>query len=291
MSATPQWSIPFTLTSPLGTLDLSGITGYQFIPEQCQSGVDLVFAKRQISGADGEIFSRRFKSGYTMRLAMELLDGGAPAYGSTLVSMWDELLAHLDALENPSLADLVSSCRLQWTPSGSSDDWMLDKIRTLERPSPTGGLLKTVTFAVDTELPYALRANDETANLEDGVEYVLDNSLSTAAKSYHVFKVHAVGADVHTFTIVNTDALDPNGNPIQIVYDDSLPGASAIADGDYVEINCFRETVVLNGDESFGSIAGIDIANSDLRLPLVPGDNHITITGATADLIWAPARA
>jgi hypothetical protein len=288
MSAILEWSGPFTLTSPAGDLDLSADTGYRFIPDQCEAGQEMILQKRQISGADGEIFSRRFKSGYTARITLELLDGSAIAVGSGLVSAWDALLLHLDALLNPSLADLVSSCRLTWTPSGSSDDWMLDRIRLLERPKPAGILPKIVTFAVDTELPYALRANDETANLLDGVALNLDNSLSTARQVFPVYKVYGPTTG---FTIVNTAALDPNGNPLQIVYDDTLPGGAAIAGGDYVEINCFRETVVLNGDESFDSIANIDIPISDLRLPLVPGINPITITGADADLIWQPARA
>lgn len=288
MSATPEWNIPFTLTSPLGTLELSGDTGYRFLPQECDSAVGLVLSKRQLSGADGEIFSRRFKTGYSMRLAMELYDGGGPAFGATLVSMWDALLAHLDALENPSLAHLVSDCRIQWTPSGSGTDWMLDRIRTLERPDPNGGLLKTVRFAVDTELPYALRANDETANLLDGITQTIDNSASTARQVFPVYKVYGPTSG---FTIVNANALDPNGNPLQIVYDDTLPGADPIASGHYVEINCFRETVVLDGNASFDSIAGIDIPVSELRLPLVPNDNDITITGADADLIWQPARA
>lgn len=289
MSAIPEWSVPFTLTTPQGTLDLSAETGYRFIPEDCQAGVDVVLRKQQISGADGEIFSRRFKTGYRAQIAIQMLDdGGDIALGSTLVSRWNDLLLHLDALFNPTLEQLVSSCRLQWTPSGSDDDWMLNRIRLLERPTPTGVLPKIARFAVDTELPYAMRTTETTTSIAAGVTTTLDNSAGTT-NFYPVIKVYGATA---SFTIVNAAALDANGNALQISYlGAGLPGGASIAGGHYVEIDCFRETVVLDGDVDFGSIAGIDIPNSELRLPIVPGDNPLTITGADMDILWQPARA
>jgi hypothetical protein len=221
-----------------------------------------------------------------------MLQGDEWAIGEDLMEMWNTLLLHLDALFNPSLADQVSSCRLQWTPSGSSVDWMLDRLRLLERPKSGGLYPKIVRFAVDTELPYALREDQFLTYLEDGVETTLDHSDGTTG-SLPVFKVYGDTDGVDEFLIVNAAALDTNGNPKQISYLGSTlnPDLDSIGSTDHVEINCLRETVVLNGNESFLSISGIDIPNSDLRLPIVPGENPITITGANADVLWNSARA
>lgn len=293
MSAILEWSVPMTLTSPEGTLGLNQTDGegrrFELIADECDSDQDMFAKKAKISGGDGEIFSHRSKGGYTAQIALRMLKDGAYAIGADLVAMWDLLLLHLDALENPTLTDLVSQCRLQWTPSGSGDDWMLDRVRTAARPKPSGVYPKHVVFALDTELPYAMRANQTTTSLADGVEQTIDNADSTARRFYPVYKVYGPATD---FTIVNTAAVDVNGNPLQIVYDNGLPGPPpAIGIGDFVEISTFRETVVFNGDEDFGSIAGIKFPDSELRLPLVPGPNPITVTGADADLLWQPARA
>lgn len=288
-----EFSQPMTLTSPQGTIDFNGSTGDRWIliPEQCQAGPDLRVTKDLIPQSDGEIFHRRFKTGYTARLVAMPFKDGAYAIGADLVDMWDDLLLNLDALVNPSLASLGSGfCRLQWVQSGSGDAWMLDRIRLLELPRPSGIYPKVVAFTVDTELPYSMRTNETTTSLSDGVESTLNNTGTTAFQP--VIKVYGDTAGVQEFTLVNTDNLDLNGNPVQIHWlGSALPGGADIGASDYIEINCFRGTVVLNGSESFASIAGIDIPGSDLRFPLVPGDNHITIDGADADILWQPARA
>lgn len=297
MSAIHEWSVPFTLTSPEGSLDFNVTDGsgfrYALIPDECTDDQDLIAKKQKISGGDGEIFGRRSKPGYVARLALWMMKDNAFAIGADYVEMLNTLLLHLTALENPSLADLGGgNCRLQWTPSGSSVDWMLDRLRALEKPKPGGVYPKKVVFAVDTELPYALREDQFTTFLPDGVETTLDHSDGTTG-SLPVFKVYGDTLGVDEFTIVNEAALDPNGNPLQISYLGSAlnPDLDPIGSGDYVEITCLRETVVLNGSEDFLSISGIDIPNSELRLPIVPGLNPITITGADADVLWNSARA
>lgn len=292
MSAILEWSAPMTLTTPEGTVlfnqTMMDGTRWVLIPDECEASQDVAAVKQKISGGDGDILSHRSKSGYVARISAYPIKDGALAIGADLVSMWDTLLLNLDALFNPSLGDLVSQCRLQWTPSGSMVDWMLDRARLLERPNATGLYPKKATFALDTEYPYVLRADQFTTSLTSGMAATLSHTDGTTA----TFPTFRIDGPLTMFTIVNADALDVNGNPIQIVYDDSLPGPPpAVGSGDYVEISCFRETVVLNGDENFGSIAGIDIPVSDLRLPIVPGDNHITLTGADGEVLWNSARA
>jgi len=106
MSAIPEWSVPFQLTSPAGTLDFNVADEegrrYALIPEECQSGQDIVVKRDRISGADGAILGRRFKAGYEVRLSFLMLQGSSFALGEDLVEMWDTLLTHLNALWNPS---------------------------------------------------------------------------------------------------------------------------------------------------------------------------------------------
>lgn len=297
MSAVLEWSAPMMLTSPEGTLlfnvaDESG-RRYGLVAEECDDDQDVIAKKQKISGGDGDIFSRRSKSGFTAQLALRMFQGEQWAIGEDLMEMWNTLLLHLNALFNPSLADLGGgSCRLQWTPSGSSVDWMLDRLRALQLPKGGGLYPKVVRFAVDTELPYALREDQFTTFLPDGVETTLDHSDGTTG-SLPVFKVYGDTVGVDEFLIVNAAALDTNGNPLQIKYRGSTlnPELDPIGSTDHVEITCLRETVVLNGNEDFLSISGIDIPASELRLPIVPGLNPITITGADADVLWNSARA
>jgi hypothetical protein len=78
---------------------------------------------------------------------------------------------------------------------------------------------------------------------------------------------------------------------LDIVYDDSLPGAVSVASGHYIEIITFANTVYLDGDGPSRK-AGIDIRNSDFW-QLEVGDNDVEITAnSTApdvDILWQAA--
>lgn len=288
MSAVIEWSVPFTLTSPAGSLALSGATGYVFDPEQCDSGADLRITKKPRPASDGEIFARRFRTGYAMQLAVELQSGDAIAEGSTLVSMWDALLTQLNALQNPSLADLVSSCRMTWTPTGHADR-MLDRVRVLELPKPKGALPKTARFTLDTELPYAMDAAQTTTHVTTAATVIVTSGGSAAMRP--VIKVNAAGGGAVTaFSIGNLNDLDELGNAKTIVYDSTLTGASSIASGHYVEITTDRSTVILDGSGA-DYFAGVDLTLTDWW-KVVPGTNSFVLTGSagvTADVLWQPA--
>src|SRR5581483_2712624 len=89
--------------------------------------------------------------GYVLRLSLQLYDNGNPAIGSTRRTMYETLMQHLNAIVN-------SDGRYRWTPTGGSDDRILDGLRLLEYPDPkvVAQTLKAVTFALDTRYPYGL---------------------------------------------------------------------------------------------------------------------------------------
>lgn len=145
-----EWSLAFTLTTPLGTLALNSATGlrYMLIPEQCTAGVDLRGDAENFPQADGIIIPSRWKSGYRLGLSCDLMSDTIWATGSDLVGMVDTLAGHLEAILN-------ADGSLAWTPSGGAAQ-ILDQIRqasplTLTRDVSVGKT--TASFAVDSALP------------------------------------------------------------------------------------------------------------------------------------------
>ncbi len=67
------------------------------------------------------------------------------------------------------------------------------------------------------------------------------------------------------------------------------PGANAIPGGHYAELDCFGNTFYLDGNQA-NQDAGISQLESEYFV-LVPGDNDITIAGATTDVLWQAAWA
>ncbi len=82
------------------------------------------------------------------------------------------------------------------------------------------------------------------------------------------------------FQMFNESVVDLSGNPLVLQYDSGLPGAVAIGGGDYVEFNFFTGTAFLNGSGA-NRLAGVDMRYSDF-FPLIPGDNFLSIVGASA---------
>jgi hypothetical protein len=270
------WSKPFTLTSPLGTLDLSGATGYRFLPSQCSVGVGVRSSNDDVPAGDGAIFRPRFKQGVQMSITLELYDDpGDIAFDSDLQDAYDLLVQHLDAC-------FYDDGRLQWTDATGSDIRMIDRIRTLQMPAVSGALPKDVSFVVESPFPYAMDLTEIDTALADGVASVLDNTGSAA-----FIPVIEVAGPTGAFTLVNADALDDDGNPMQLVYDDTMPGAAAVLTGHHIEFDFFKNSAFLDGNGA-DMLAGVDLTQTDF-FPLVKGNNHITLTGATGTVKWQPA--
>ncbi len=268
-----NWSTLEDLTSAGGTLSLNTATGNRYLTlnERCDSGADLRTTFDNIPESDGQLNHRQYLTGYKMRLALALWVGQQPACGQDAWEMLDELAVHIDALRNPT-----GTTRIVWTPEGLASR-MVNEIALMEKPVVTvepGGAegIVTVTFAVVSPFPYEMSESEQTpASISNGATEVLDNTGTT--RFWPVFKVYG---PYTFFTLTNTTTGE------EIVYN-----GDTVAFGDYAEIDCFRGTVYLNGDEA-NLINGIDFLNTDF-FALVPGNNSVTIAGASCDVLWNDA--
>lgn len=268
----PTWTTAFELQTDAGNLTLfdgSAADGFVPIPDQCDVGADLRVNTENIPQADGSLFHRRYRRGMVMRFTAQVMDGGAVAQGSARAAAIDELRLHLNALQN-------GDGRIVWAVPGGADR-MLDRIRLLERLSYGGGLLKQVSFMVESPFPYALTEAEQT------IATITTTGTITNAGNADTYPVWKVNGASTAFTLENTTT------GLKIEYDSTLPGASAIASGHYVEIDTFRNTAYLDGDVA-NRKAGIDLLLTDF-FPLVPGENDIEITGATVDALVNDAWA
>ena len=285
---------PWYFETDSGTLNLNTIEGYQYllVSSGCDGGVDLRITEDNVPQGNGGIPHRAFTSGYKVRLMLELrakLDPNwpqaesPPACGRDLTDMLDMLGLHInETLEAPVDGSGLFQ-RLWWAPTGLPER-MLDKVRLLERPVVTqdGANPPRVAFALFSEFPYYLSHADTTTTFADGATHTLANDGT--CDYYPVFEVDG---PTSAFTITNNTVLDDDGNPLEIVYDDTLPGAVAIPGGHTAEINTFRNTVYLDGNVA-SRIAGIDIQASDF-FTIPPGGASITIVGAAMSAVTASA--
>lgn len=271
------------LTSTLGTYtrilaeDDGAGPFWRVVPDQCDAGADLRVQDDPLPQTDGYEIHPHFRNGFQLRMALQPYDGGAIAIDSVRRQLWENLNAHLEAIRN-------ADGRLQWRPSGYSDDRILDNIRLIERSAVSGsGIVKTVTFAVASRFPYYIDFTQQ--------DIALPATVTNAGNAaFHpVVKVH--GPITTGFTLSSSTDLDEEGNPKQLIYDTSLPNAPTIASGHYIEFDFFRNTATLDGNVNFTPEAGIDWSNSDW-FEILKGANAIGFTGdGTAELLnnnaWA----
>lgn len=274
--AVVRWTSDFTLTTPLGELDIAAA---MLDIEQCAAGVGIRAGSDPVAGGDGAIFhGPRFKGGYQMHLVLRLIEDGEMLVDAALQEFYDELMAHLDAI-------LDEDGRIEWTVAGVDEmdaplpNRMLDRIRTLEVPGPSGGLPKRFAFSVETPLPYVMDAPETTTELSDGVPVTLDRGGS--ARGF--LPVARVDGPATTFTLTN------NTTGLLVEYDSTRPGGVALAGGDYAEIDFVKKTVTLNGDVTFLE-EGVVWETADFW-PLVRGAQQIQLDGADGRLLWQPAWA
>lgn len=275
-----NWSVPFTLTTPRGSLPLNAATGdrYLLLNEKCSGGADLRFTSDDMPQADGQLNHRSYLTGYRMRLALGLWDGEEAACGQAAQEMLDELGQHLDALRRDT-----GTKRIVWTPEGMPAR-MVNDLDLFERQVVTvvprdEESIVAVTFGVVSEFPYEMSEAEQTPVLINAgsIPTTLTNDGNT--RFWPVFKVYGPTSQ---FTITNLSVLDDDGNPLEIVYDGSWIGTS-----EYVEIDAFRGTVFLNGDED-NLLSGIDFTETTFWA-LEPGANDVTIEGADVDVLYNDA--
>ncbi len=268
-----DWSRLQTLTTPIANLTLNGASGdrYLILNERCDGGADVRVTFDNIPESDGQLNHRQYLTGYKMRLAIALWVDQEPACGQDAQEMLDTLGAHINALRNPT-----GVTRIIWHPDGLAER-MINDIVLLEKPvvtvEPLGAEgIVTVTFAVVSPFPYEMSEAEQTPRtIADGATETLDNQGST--RFWPVFQVNGATS---AFTISNA------ANGQEIVYN-----GTAIAGGHMVEIDCFRGTVYLDGDQA-NRLDGIDFLNTDF-FALESGPNDITITGADCIVLWNDA--
>lgn len=284
-----EWDcIPFDFVTPQGQMDWNipaapGDPLYLLVKESCQAVSAQRVTKDNIPQKDGSILHKRFRTGYEITFKINYYETTEqPACGAVLVDMHDVMMRHLRSVLN-------ESGRVIYTPSGQAARFF-DEVRWLREvvtEVQTG--LTAVTFALDTPFPYALDFAQ--------IETEIDTSPTTLTNlgSAPMFPVIRVDGPTCGFTIINYDNLDDQGNPKQFIYDADFPGAQCIGAGDYAEIDTFRDTIYLNGDED-NLKDGVDIENSDF-FELVVGDNDIVVLGEgtepapTVTFLWAAAWA
>jgi hypothetical protein len=276
-----EYDQPGYLNTPIGNLLINQETavGYFMLETPGVPSTPLRpirATKDPIPQGDGDILHRRYTNGTELTLPIQLWktigDPGEPACGEDLRLMLEELALYVQSILN-------GRGRWFWTPSGYGDDRMLDECRWLVpfSRSLSSGRLTTVTFGIDSPFPCFVDATEQFASdtlAFDGGNVVLTNDGNHDA--YPV--IHVLGTTA-SFTITNNSLVDQNGNPLEIVYD-----GTSIVTPDYAEIDVFRNTIYLNGNEA-NLKAGIDATETDYFF-LRPGDNDILVTGADAQFLW-----
>ena len=274
-----EWEKPMTLTSPAGTMQFNVQTAsglWLLVPSKCKLRQFVRAQRDLLPQADGAILHRRYLTGSEMELNVELWEDNANvACEGLAVTMLDTFMMHMRALLNAG----DNEGRIVWQVTGQSNR-MLDDIRLWQYPveeivDDSAGM--ALTCVIDTEYPYS-QGPESTTALIDNTPTVITNAGS--ATYMPVFKVYG---PTNFFTITNTTTGE------QFEWDGNQPGAPFIGTSDYAEINMFRNTIFLNGDED-NLNAGIVMLDS-LYFGLQPGNNTIEIDGADADLIWHSAYA
>jgi hypothetical protein len=284
-----SWADPFDLTTPVGTLNLNQTYAgtnrrFQLVPTKCNAALPVRTTQDDVPQGDGAIPHRRWRSGFGVHLAVEMLidDGGgqmSAACDLDLIEMLDLLGAHVNAMIRTGLVSGFPNARLVWKLSSvypGVGDRMFDRIQLSTGGAVTleGDIGTLVEFDVDTPYPYYIEASEtDTVLGETGVEIV------TNAGNTDYFPVVQIFGPTPDFILKNHSVVDLDGNPLELDYIDSLPGAVAIGGGDYVEFNFFTGEAFLNGSGA-NRKAGIDFRWTEF-FPLVPGENILSLIGAT----------
>lgn len=285
-----DWDVTFELITPEGSLffnEPAQAEGLFLLDKAgCESGTEVRATADNVPQSDGSILHRGFLSGYATKFAMQYWAGihlaACATTEPTSQSMNDLLGKHLRSILN-------GGGRLLYNPTGEPRR-LIDDVRLIERLVVVeGDGLTGCSFTLASPFPYAIDFQQTLTQLSAGdPDATLDNDGSSPF--FPVFKVYG---PFDTFELENANALDDAGNPMRIVYSSALPGAVAVGGGHYIEIDCFRNTVYLDGDGPSRK-AGINIIESDF-FPLVVGDNLISISGGGSnaapdvDILWNPA--
>lgn len=289
-----DWTQPQDLVTPAGTVlfnvpdeGANSNYGYLIQPGSYKIVPSMRVTADNLSQQSGSFLHPRFKSGLVATLVVQyLVTNGVdfqdyePACDSDLRIMHETLTAALD-----SMLEDQGTQRLIWDAPGALSRRMLESILTLGWTEPTvqpDGTIE-VTFQVETALPYAIdfTQQSDTINAASG-------TITNPGTSSKFLPVVQVQGPASTFQLKNNSVLDDQGNPLEINYDGSRPGAIPVPGGHYAELDFFKGSIFLDGN-STDLTAGLDPETSDFW-PLVRGANNID-TDCDATFLWNPAWA
>lgn len=293
-----DWTVPFELTSQVWSGSLlpfntaiaftNGTGYYRLNHANCSLTNNVRETKDFVPQAPGAILHRRFVGGMEMNLAVQMWAEGTIACDALLQEMVDELMGYLYGLLNA----VDNEGRIQWTPTGYATR-MLDNLRLLSYPAGTQppGNPYEVTFAVDTQYPYALDLTQIRTPLADGSTTTITNTGT--APIYPVYQANKLNnvlqGGTTGFGIQNVTApLFFNGPSID--WTASNPGvpAGVISAAQYGEIDTFRNTIFLDGDGA-NLLPGVQMQSAEFWAIPPGGSTDIYIVGADADMLWQAA--
>lgn len=279
-----DWSVPFTLTTPAGNLSLNAASGnrYLLLNEECSSGASVRFTADNIPQSDGQLNHRQYLTGYRMNLAMGLWVDGDVACGGEAQEMLDDLGAHIEALRNPEITTDVT--RIVWTPEGLANRMINDIVlagdwNVTVRPRGDDAGIVAVTFPVVSAFPYEMSEAEQTpATVSEGTGLGTTLTNDGNTRFWPVLRVQGPASWFEIHNLTTGEA---------VYYDASRPGAMFLGTSEYVEIDNFRATAYLNGDED-NMLPGIDFEQTDFWA-LEPGANDIAAIGADLTILWNDA--
>lgn len=272
-----DWSLPFTLETPFADLDFNASDGIgmKLVPELCVARYSVRSTKDNVPQGDGSELHFRFKTGYEIGMTAELwATKDLIACDTDITTLGEALDGALSSLLNPP----DQAGRLKWAPSGTGTmpgARMFDDLALLESPVATmqaGGAIR-VQWVLDTQWPYAIDQAEQDIDVNGTVVIGMEGT----ADYYPVIKVFAGGSPLSNFIISNVT----QGKALS--YD-----GTAIPTGEYLEIDTFKNTAFLNGDQA-NYLNGFDPELTDF-FTLSPGDNQIDTNCQTTFLTnnaWA----
>lgn len=295
--AVADWTVPFELTSQVYSGSLlplnqaiaftNGTGYYRLRTDGCALTNVVRQTKDDVPQAPGSILHRRWVAGMEMNLAIQMWGEGTIACDELLQEMLDEIMGYLYGLLNAG----DNQGRISWTPA-SINARMLDDIRLLSYPAATqaAGSAYELTFSIDCEQPYALDLVQQYVQIANSATQTITNNGN--CPFYPVFEVNWAAyltPDVTPCAGITITNEHPSGSGNIEVFEwvDSLPGSLNIPANEYGEINCFRNTFFLNGNQD-NLTPGIQMPDSEY-IVLYPGTNDITVVGAPVGVLWNPS--
>jgi hypothetical protein len=255
------------LVTPAGSLTFNGSGDGLYLTDVVGlDGSDIRNPVDDLPQHDGSEVHRFFRSGRVVTLRGFIL---ANAGETVRRASADNLRGYTDRLLRPTNTELVSSCRLRFTPSGASER-MLDKVRLFEPVQITGGYLKSFEFTLVSPLPYLLDTAQTTTSVTAGTPVTITN-----------------GGNATMWPVIQADGAFSTATLANTTTGESLVFTAGVAAAHYAEVDNFRKTIYTDGTGA-NLLSSVNWGASKF-LSLKPGANTIAFTTASGRVYWQNA--